>query len=50
VLGGISYVRGETQKAAETQQLKWFAGAGGALVGAWVLLLGVEFVSRGLMA
>lgn len=50
VLGGISYVRGGKQKAAEVQQLKWFAGAGGALVGAWVLLIGVEFVSRGLMA
>jgi hypothetical protein len=50
VLGSISYVRGVRQKAQEAQQLKWFAGAGGALVGAYVLLLAVEFVQRGLMA
>ena len=50
VLGSISYVRGVRQKTQEAQQLKWFAGAGGALVGAYVLLLVVEFVQRGLMA
>lgn len=50
VLGAVSFVRGARQKAEEAQQLKWFAGAGGALVGAFVLLLAVEFVQRGLMA
>jgi succinoglycan biosynthesis transport protein ExoP len=50
VLGAISYVLGPKQKARQVQQLKWFAGAGGALVGAYVLLLAVEFVQRGLMA
>lgn len=50
VLGAVSFVRGPKQKAAERQQLKWFAGAGGALAGAFVLLLAVEFVQRGLMA
>ncbi len=50
VLGAVSYVRGSKQKTVEQQQLKWFAGAGGALVGAFVLLLAVEFVQRGLMA
>ena len=50
VLGAVSYVRGPKQKAVEKQQLKWFAGAGGALVGAFMLLLVVEFVQRGLMA
>lgn len=50
VLGAVSFVRGERQKAQEMQQLKWFAGTGGALVGAWLLLLVVEFVQRGLMA
>jgi polysaccharide chain length determinant protein (PEP-CTERM system associated) len=50
VLGAVSYVRGPRQKANEAQQLKWFAGAGGALVGAFILLLAVEFVQRGLMA
>jgi len=50
VLGAVSYVRGPRQKAIEAQQIKWFAGAGGALVGAYVLLLAVEFVQRGLMA
>jgi polysaccharide chain length determinant protein (PEP-CTERM system associated) len=50
VLGAVSFVRGAKQKAAEAQQFKWFAGAGGALAGAFVLLLAVEFVQRGLMA
>jgi hypothetical protein len=50
VLGAVSYVRGPKQKAVEKQQLKWFAGAGGALVGAFMLLLVVEFAQRGLMA
>ena len=50
VLGAVSFVRGERQKAREVQQLKWFAGTGGALVGVWLLLLVVEFVQRGLMA
>lgn len=50
VLGGISFVAGERHKAQQAQQLKWFMGAGGALVGAYILLLGVEFVQRGLMA
>ena len=50
VLGAISVVRGERHKAHEAQQLKWFMGAGGALVGAYILLLSVEFVQRGLMA
>jgi polysaccharide chain length determinant protein (PEP-CTERM system associated) len=50
VLGAISFVRGDRQKAREKQQLKWFAGTGGALVGAWLVLLAVEFVERGLMA
>jgi polysaccharide chain length determinant protein (PEP-CTERM system associated) len=50
VLGAISFVRGDRQKAQETQQLKWFAGTGGALVGAWLILLALVFVERGLMA
>lgn len=50
VLGAISFVQGPRQKAQQAQQLKWFAGAGGALVGAFALLLAVEFVQRGLMA
>jgi succinoglycan biosynthesis transport protein ExoP len=50
VLGAVSFVRGEKQNAREAQQLKWFAGTGGALIGAWLLLLAVEFVQRGLMA
>jgi hypothetical protein len=50
VLGAIGFVAGEKQKAARAQQLKWFAGTGGALVGSWLLLLVVEFVQRGLMA
>ncbi|WP_298688153.1 XrtA system polysaccharide chain length determinant [uncultured Sphingomonas sp.] len=50
VLGAVSYVRGPKQTALEAQQIKWFAGAGGALVGAYLLLLVVEFAQRGLMA
>lgn len=50
VLGAVSFVRGEKQKAAGQRQLHWFAGTGGALVGAWLLLLVVEFVQRGLIA
>jgi polysaccharide biosynthesis transport protein len=50
VLGAVSFVRSPKQRVIELQQLKWFAGAGGALVGAFVLLLAVEFVQRGLMA
>ena len=50
VIGAVSFVRGDRQKTAGARQLKWFAGTGGALVGAWLLLLAVEFVQRGLIA
>jgi len=50
VVGAVSFLPGERQKVQSAQQLKWFAGAGGALVGVYVLLLTVEFVQRGLMA
>lgn len=50
VIGAVSFVRGDKQTAARARQLKWFAGTGGALVGAWLLLLAVEFVQRGLIA
>ncbi|WP_454883636.1 XrtA system polysaccharide chain length determinant [Sphingomonas oryzagri] len=50
VLGAVSLVHSAKQKAEAAQQFKWFAGAGGALAGAFVLLLAVEFVQRGLMA
>ena len=50
VLGAVSFVRGDRQKAREKQQLRWFAGTGGALVGTWLILLVVVFVERGLMA
>jgi hypothetical protein len=50
VLGAIP----ETLTAAQTelckQKLKWFAGAAGALGGAFLLLLMIEFVERGLTA
>lgn len=49
VLGAVSLLRGARQRAQEAQHLRWFAGAGGALAGAYALLLALVFVQRGLM-
>lgn len=50
VLGSISETLNETQHQLRRQKLRWFAGAAGALGGAFMLLLVIEFVQRGLMA
>jgi len=50
VLGSIPEMLTEAQDAVRKQRLRWFAGAAGGLGGAYLLLLVVEFVQRGLMA
>lgn len=50
VLGSIPEMLTEAQDAVRKQRQRWFAGAAGGLGGAYLLLLVVEFVQRGLMA
>jgi polysaccharide chain length determinant protein (PEP-CTERM system associated) len=50
VLGAIPETLTAVQTELRKQQLKWFAGAAGALGGAFLLLLVIEFVQRGLTA
>ncbi|USI72120.1 XrtA system polysaccharide chain length determinant [Sphingomonas morindae] len=50
VLGAVGFVTGPRQRAAAARQLRWFLGTGGALLGAYLLLVAAEFVQRGLMA
>ncbi len=48
VIGAITQTYTATQRAHEKQRLKWFAGASGALAGACLLLILVEFIQRGM--
>jgi polysaccharide chain length determinant protein (PEP-CTERM system associated) len=50
VIGSVSEIVTPAQKLDRRTKLMWFAGAGGALAGCFVLLLLVEFVQRGMMA
>jgi polysaccharide chain length determinant protein (PEP-CTERM system associated) len=50
VIGSISEVRTAAQRAASARQTRWLVGGGAALAGAYVLLLLVEFVQRGMVA
>lgn len=50
VLGSIPEMLTEAQDVVRKQRLRWFAGAAGGLGGAYLLLLVVEFVQRGMMA
>lgn len=50
VVGAVTEVVTEAQAAIRRQQLKYFSYGGGALAGAWALLLVVEFVRRALVA
>jgi len=50
VLGSIPETLTVAQIAHRQERLKWFVGAAGALGGAFVLLLAIEFIERGLMA
>ncbi|MDX3899783.1 MAG: Wzz/FepE/Etk N-terminal domain-containing protein [Sphingobium sp.] len=48
VIGAITQTYTAAQRTHERQRLKWFAGASGALAGACVLLILVEFIQRGM--
>ena len=50
VLGSVSEIFTAQQRAAQKQRLKWFAGAGGSLAGAYALLMVVEFWQRSTVA
>jgi len=50
VLGAVSQTVTETAKAAAKKRLKYFYGASAALGAAFVLLLAVEFIQRGMVA
>ncbi len=50
VIGSIGQVITEAQASLRTKRLKLFAGGTGALVAAYVVLIGVEFVQRGSVA
>lgn len=50
VLGSIGEVVGDAVRAARRRQLKLFAGGAGALAGAFLILMSIEFLQRGLVA
>ncbi|MES2753757.1 MAG: XrtA system polysaccharide chain length determinant [Pseudomonadota bacterium] len=50
VIGAIGEVLTAAQTALRRKQLKYFAGGAGALAVAFVALIGVEFLQRGLLA
>ena len=50
VIGSIGEVVSSAQTSLRMRQLKLFAGGAGALGVAYIMLIGVEFVQRGLMA
>ncbi|MDB5689908.1 MAG: chain-length determining protein [Sphingomonas bacterium] len=50
VIGSISEIVTAPQKVERRKRMMWFAGAGGALAGCFLLLLLVEFVQRSLIA
>lgn len=50
VIGSIGEAVSAAQTAIRTKRLRQFAGAAGALGVAWVLLLGLEFFQRGMVA
>jgi polysaccharide chain length determinant protein (PEP-CTERM system associated) len=50
VLGSVTEVVTIAGIAIERQRLKWFAGAGGALAGAYLVLMAVEFWQRSTVA
>ena len=49
VIGSIGEIVGDATRALRRQRLKQFAGAAGALGGAWAILLAVEMVQRGMV-
>nr|WP_295374942.1 XrtA system polysaccharide chain length determinant [uncultured Sphingosinicella sp.] len=50
VLGSVGEVMNAERRVVHKQRLKWFAGAGGALAGAYALLMLVEFWQRSTVA
>lgn len=50
VLGSIGEVVSDTVRTARRRQLKLFAGGAGALAGAFLILISIEFLQRGLVA
>ena len=50
VIGSIGEIVSDATRALRRQRLKQFAGAAGALGGAWLILLAVEMVQRGMVA
>lgn len=50
VIGAISQMRTAAQRAESARRIKLFAGASGGLVGAFAVLLAVEFIQRGMAA
>lgn len=50
VLGTVGELFNAERRAVESQRLKWFAGAGGALGGAYAILMLVEFWQRSTVA
>jgi polysaccharide chain length determinant protein (PEP-CTERM system associated) len=50
VLGSVGEVMNAERSAIHKQRLRWFAGAGGALAGAYALLMLVEFWQRSTVA
>jgi hypothetical protein len=50
VLGSIGEVVSEAVRTARRRQLKLFAGGAGALGGAFLILMSIEFLQRGLVA
>ncbi|VXC91999.1 XrtA system polysaccharide chain length determinant [Sphingomonas sp. AX6] len=50
VIGSIGEIVSDATRGLRRQRLKQFAGAAGALGGAWIILLAVEMVQRGMVA
>lgn len=50
VIGSITQISSPLQKIVKLKNLKYFGGATGALIGAYALLLVVEFVQRSMVA
>lgn len=50
VIGSIGEIVNDATRMLRRQRLKQFAGAAGALGGAWIILLAVEMVQRGMVA
>ncbi|MET0372187.1 MAG: XrtA system polysaccharide chain length determinant [Sphingobium sp.] len=48
VMGSITQTLNDAQAMLERRRNRWFAGAGGGLVGLGVVLIAVEFIQRGL--